>query len=53
MKTLQEMAEQIDKMITYARDERRNHAYIKGLRDAKKVILEELEEYDGDTLPES
>lgn len=53
MRTLQEIADYIEKMMTMARGDRRNHAYIKGLRDARKVILEELEEYDGDTLPES
>lgn len=53
MRTLQEIAEYIDKMMAEAQKNRRNHAYIKGLRDAKKIIMYELEEYDGDTLSES
>lgn len=53
MRTLQEIADYIEKMMDEARGNHRNHAYIKGLRDARKEILYELEEYDGDTLPES
>ena len=53
MRTLQEIADYIEKMMDEARGNRRNHAYIKGLRDARKEILYELGEYDDDSLPES
>lgn len=42
MRTLPELIEQLDKMMTDAYDKRRNHAYIKGLRDAKKLLEEEM-----------
>lgn len=46
MMTIQELIEQIDKMMDDARNNRKNHAYIKGLRDAKKLLEYEIE---GDT----
>ena len=52
MRTMQELIDQINKMMDDARNWRRNPAYIKGLRDAR-MLLEEEVFYDGDTLPES
>lgn len=46
MRTLQELSEQIGKLMIAAAEKRRNHAYIKGLRDAKKLIDEEIGDDD-------
>lgn len=51
MRTMQELIDQIDKMMDDARQRRRNHAYIKGLRDARMLLEEEV--YYDDPLPES
>lgn len=42
MRTLQEIAYQMEKLMTEAYQRGRNHAYVKGVRDAKKLIDQEL-----------